>query len=100
MCRSRPRWLEPTKSAVVTERILLKGSQQLVPMFDSTIHRLPARAAKAGLLTLHDWLAAHRVTQVAMEATGVYWKPVGAVLEDDFEVLLVNARQVKQVTLV
>jgi transposase len=50
-----------------------------------------------GLLTLRDWLKAHRVGQVAMEATGVYWKPVWAVLEDDFELLLVNARQVKQV---
>jgi transposase len=29
-----------------------------------------------GLLTLRDWLKAHRVTQVAMEATGVYWKPI------------------------
>jgi len=50
-----------------------------------------------GLLALRDWLAAHRVGQVAMEATGVYWKPVWAVLEDDFELLLVNARHVKQV---
>jgi transposase len=50
-----------------------------------------------GLLTLRDWLKAHKVTQVAMEATGVYWKPVWAVLEDDFELLLVNARHVKQV---
>jgi transposase len=50
-----------------------------------------------GLLTLRDWLQAHRVTQVAMEATGVFWKPVWAVLEDDFELLLVNARHVKQV---
>ncbi len=50
-----------------------------------------------GLLTLHDWLAAHGVTQVAMEATHVYWKPVWAILEDDFELLLVNARHVKQV---
>ena len=38
-----------------------------------------------GLLVLRDWLKAHGVTQVAMEATGVYWKPVWAVLEDDFE---------------
>jgi transposase len=50
-----------------------------------------------GLLTLRDWLQAHRVTRVAMEATGVFWKPVWAVLEDDFELLLVNARHVKQV---
>jgi len=34
---------------------------------------------------------------VTMEATGVYWKPVWAILEDDFELLLVNARHVKQV---
>lgn len=50
-----------------------------------------------GLLTLRDWLAAHGVTQVTMEATGVYWKPVWAVLEEEFECVLVNARHVKQV---
>jgi transposase len=50
-----------------------------------------------GLLLLRDWLKAHRVTQVAMEATGVYWKPVWAILEDEFDCLLVNARHVKQV---
>jgi len=51
----------------------------------------------AGLLTLRDWLTAHGVTQVTMEATGVFWKPVWAILEDEFELLLVNARHVKQV---
>jgi transposase len=50
-----------------------------------------------GLLALRDWLEAHAVDQVAMEATGVYWKPVWAVLEDDFKCVLVNARHVKQV---
>jgi transposase len=50
-----------------------------------------------GLLALRDWLAAHRVTQVTMEATGVFWKPVWAILEDEFECVLVNARHVKQV---
>src|SRR5215210_2320944 len=50
-----------------------------------------------GLLAMRDWLAAHEVAQVAMEATGVYWKPVWAILEDDFELMLVNARHVKQV---
>lgn len=50
-----------------------------------------------GLLVLHDWLTAHGVTQVTMEATGVYWKPVFHVLEDDFDLVLVNARHVKQV---
>jgi transposase len=50
-----------------------------------------------GLLALRDWLAERRVTQVAMEATGVFWKPVWYVLEDDFACLLVNARHVKRV---
>ena len=50
-----------------------------------------------GLLGLRDWLAAHDVSQVVMEATGVYWKPVWHLLEDDFELMLVNARHVKQV---
>src|SRR3954470_7208759 len=51
----------------------------------------------AGLLALRDWLAAHRVTHVAMEATGVYWQPVWHILEDEFELTLCNARHVKQV---
>ena len=50
-----------------------------------------------GLLALRDWLKAHGVTQVAMEASGVYWKPPWAILEDEFDCLLVNARHVKQV---
>ena len=51
------------------------------------------------LLRLRDWLAAEGVTQVAMEATGVYWRPVWHVLEgaDGFELLLVNAQHVKAV---
>ena len=64
------------------------GRAQEVAEFPTTVR---------GLLTLRDWLRAQRVTQVAMEATGVYWKPVWAVLEDDVELLLVNARHVKQV---
>ncbi len=39
----------------------------------------------AGLLTLRDWLAAHGVTQVTMEATGVYWKPVWHILEGKWQ---------------
>ena len=49
----------------------------------------------ADLLGLRDWLKGLGVTHVAMEATGVYWKPVYYVLEDDFELLLVNAQHVK-----
>jgi transposase len=50
-----------------------------------------------GLMGLHDWLAAHEVTHVAMEATGVYWQAVWHILEEDFELTLCNARHVKNV---
>jgi transposase len=49
------------------------------------------------LLQLADWLAANAVTHVAMESTGVYWKPIWNLFEDQFELLLVNARHVKAV---
>ena len=59
------------------------GREERVAEFATTVR---------GLLALRDWLAAHRVGQVVMEATGVYWKAPWAILEDEFECLLVNAR--------
>jgi transposase len=55
------------------------------------------RTFTAGLRALRGWLASHQVTQVAMEATGVYWKPVWHVLEAEpgWELLLANAQHVK-----
>lgn len=44
-----------------------------------------------------DWLKALNVTHVAMESTGVYWKPVFNILEKDFDIILVNARHIKNV---
>jgi transposase len=64
------------------------GSQPQMAEFSTTVQ---------GLLGLRDWLTAHRVTHVAMEATGAYWQPVWHILEDDFELTLCNARHVKQV---
>ena len=49
------------------------------------------------LLALRDWLLSHQVTHVAMESTGVYWKPVYYVLEERFTCLLVNAAHVSRV---
>lgn len=46
---------------------------------------------------LRDWLKENGITHVAMESTGVYWKPVYNILESDFEILLVNARHIKNV---
>ena len=49
------------------------------------------------LMLLADWLREQDVTHVAMEATGVYWRPVWAVLEGQFEQLLVNPQHIKAV---
>ena len=73
--------------ASVTACVRVPGEQH-VREFASTVR---------GLLALRDWLAGFGVTHVAMEASGVYWKSPWAILEDEFECLLVNARHVKQV---
>jgi transposase len=49
------------------------------------------------LLALADWLAAHGCTHVAMESTGVYWKPVWHVLEEHFELVLANAMHIRNI---
>lgn len=49
------------------------------------------------LLLLADWLRAGGVKQVAMESTGVYWKPVFNIQEGEFEVMVVNAQHIKHV---
>lgn len=65
-----------------------KGRQAITETFGTTT---------AALLTLRDWLQAYGVTHVAVESTGVYWKPVYYVLEDQFTLLLVNAQHIKHV---
>jgi transposase len=49
------------------------------------------------LLALSDWLAERKVTHVAMESTGVFWKPIFNILDGRFHVWLVNAKHIKQV---
>ena len=50
-----------------------------------------------GLLALSDWLRQFGCTHVAMESTGVYWKPVWHVLEGSFELILANAKDIRNV---
>jgi transposase len=49
------------------------------------------------IMVLADWLSQEEVTHVAMESTGVYWKPIYNILEGRFNILLVNARHIKNV---
>src|SRR6266481_6156606 len=73
---------------VACVRCVSEPTHHEVRSFDSTTR---------GLLELADWLALHACTHVAMEATGVYWKPVWHVLEGDFELVLANAQHIRNV---
>jgi len=52
----------------------------------------------SSLTELREWCISEKVTHIAMESTGVYWKPVFNILEEgDFEIILANARHVRNV---
>jgi transposase len=76
-------------SVVACARSTTQGSvQRQVKTFETTTR---------GLSQLQQWLQSQGCTHVAMEATGVYWKPVWHMLEEDFELVLANATQVRNV---
>jgi transposase len=76
-------------SVVACARVVTaNGIEQHVETFGTTT---------SALLALSDWLAGYAVTHVAMEATGVYWRPVWHVLEADFDLILANAMHIKNV---
>lgn len=54
-------------------------------------------AFTSSLTALRDWCKSEKVTHIAMESTGIYWKPLFNILEEDFEIILVNARHIKNV---
>jgi transposase len=60
-------------------------------------HKRRFDTTTAELRELVLWLQQHRVSKVAMEATGVYWKPVWNLLEEEFELLLVNPQHLKSI---
>ena len=65
---------------------------------DATTEVRTFKTTTAALLQLSAWLAGNICTHVAMEATGVYWKPVWHILDDgEFELVLANAAHVKNV---
>ena len=72
----------------------------LLTQADGTVERRAATfgTMTADLLALHDWLVHHSVTHVAMESTGIYWRPVFNLLEDEGRtILLVNPQHMRAV---
>lgn len=77
------------KEVVACLRIVARGKATY------EVRRFPTTTR--GLLELADWLEAAQCTHVAMEATGVYWKPVWHILESRFALILANAAHIKGV---
>jgi transposase len=73
---------------VVVAAILVEGRPKEIRSFGTMT---------ADLLELSDWLMGCGVTHAAMESTGEYWKPIFSILENNFEVLLVNAQHISKV---
>jgi len=51
----------------------------------------------SSLIELKQWLHENKITHVAMESTGIYWKPLFNILEETFEIMIVNARHVRNI---
>src|SRR5215813_5654017 len=77
------------KEVVACLRLVIRGKA------DYEVRRFPTTTR--GLLELADWLEQAGCTHVAMEATGVYWKPVWHMLEGRFQQILANAAHIKRV---
>jgi transposase len=76
-------------SVVATVRVPGERGRQMVTETFGTM--------TADLVALRDWLQAYGVTHVALESTGVYWKPVYYMLEDGVTLLLINMQDLKRV---
>jgi len=76
-------------TVVATVRVPGEGGRQMVTETFGTM--------TPDLWALREWLQAYGVTHVALESTGVYWKPVYYMLEDAFTLLLINMQQLKRV---
>lgn len=83
--------LDVHKKVVVAALIVPDGAGGLLRETQSF------KTMTADLLALSDWLIGQGVTEVAMESTGEYWKPIFNILENNFEVMLVNAQHISKV---
>ena len=82
--------LDVHQKEIVACRRLVSGQKAR-----SELARFPTTTR--GLVDLSTWLSEAKVTHVAMEATGVYWKPVWQVLCHDFNLILANASHIRNV---
>src|SRR5262245_26165549 len=97
--RSRPMQVRPTRCAgldvhkkTVVACILLTTPHGQVQRYRDSFSTMTS-----GLMALDDWLSNHDVSQVALESTGIYWRPVFTILDATRSVMVVTAQHIKAV---
>lgn len=81
----------------VHKKVIVACIRVLLPNGDSQMEKRNFGTMTVDLLALSDWLLGHEISHVAMESTGEYWKPVFNILENNFEVIIVNAQHISKV---
>jgi transposase len=81
----------------VHKKVIVACVRILLPTGESQMEKRNFGTMTADLLALSDWLLSHEISHVAMESTGEYWKPVFNILENNFEVMIVNAQHISKV---
>jgi transposase len=81
----------------VHKKVIVACIQILLPDGNGQVEKRSFGTMTADLLVLSDWLLLHEISHVAMESTGEYWKPVFNILENNFEVIIVNAQHISKV---
>jgi Transposase len=93
---AQPAWIVERPGALDVHKASVTACVRVWVERELVEHVAEFQTTVRSLLALRDWLEALGVRQVAMEATGVYWRAPWAILEDRFELILTNARHVKQ----
>jgi transposase len=81
----------------VHKKVIVACMQILLPDGNGQVEKRSFGTMTVDLLVLSDWLLSHEISHVAMESTGEYWKPVFNILENNFEVIIVNAQHISKV---
>jgi transposase len=87
----------PHRAGLDVHATSVTACARIVSRAQITYDHLTVPTTTRGLLELAAWLTGHGCTHVAMEATGVYWKPVWHVLEAHFTLVLANAMHIRNV---
>lgn len=81
----------------VHKKMVMACRRRLLDEVQAELETRRFKTTTAGLRQLANWLAEWKVTHVAMESTGIYWVPIWNILQERFNLILVNAHELKKV---